>query len=330
VKSSLAKELADRFDELGLRFVEPVDLADLADQDSVAVTLKHPQGRARYQLGYATSLTASSLKWARPHYLAHDRVLLVGPRVTERSAEIFRALGINYIDPSGNAFITFDGVHIDVRGRRRNPDAPVESTAPRMTRGGVNLFSAKRSQVIFALLTWEDMLAGPVRELARTAGVSLGQAQDTLELLEHYGFLNDRRRLSRREREHLIDQWTAGYPVGLGARNKTGSFSGDFSSLSPTDAAIYVSGEAGAQSLRHPETIVLYTDTFPEGLIRANRWRRNEENPNIFLRHKFWTPPETGDAGILRAPWLLVYADLMASHDGRQAEAAQHLRESNA
>lgn len=327
MKSSLARELADRFDELGLRFAEPVDLADLADQDSVAVTLLHTQGRARYQLGYSTSLTASSLKWARPHYAADDRILLVGPRVTERSAEIFRTLGINYIDPSGNAFITFDGVHIDVRGRRPNPDAPVESAVPRMTRGGVNLFSTKRSQVIFALLTWEDLLVRPVRELARTAGVSLGQAQDTLELLEHYGFLDDRRRLSRREREHLIDQWTAGYPAGLGARNKIGSFSGDFSRLSPTEAAVYVSGEAAAQSLRNPETIVLYTDMFPEGLIRAYRWRRNEENPNIFLRHQFWTPPEAGDAGILRAPWLLVYADLMASNDSRQAEAAHHLRE---
>lgn len=325
--SHIARRLANRFDEFELRLAGSIDLADLADQDSIAVTLQHAQGRADFQLGYSTTLTASSMQWARPIYLANQRILLVGPRVTERSAEIFRTLGINYIDASGNAFITFDGVHIDVRGRRPSPDEAVKNAVPRSTRGGVNLFSTKRSQVIFALLIWEELLVGPVRELARSSGVSLGQAQDTLELLGQYGFLDDSRLLSRRERERLIDQWTASYPAGLGARNKTGFFSGDFSQLSPTDAAVYVSGEAAVQSLRHQETVVLYTDVFPEDLIREHRWRRNEENPNIFLRRQFWTPPDLEDAGIHKAPWLLVYADLLASNDSRQAEAAQHLRE---
>lgn len=325
--SHLARRLANRFDEFELRLSESIDLADLVDQDSIAVTLLHAQGRASFQLGYSNTLTASSMQWAKPIYLAHQRILLVGPRVTERSAEIFRTLGINYIDASGNAFITFDGVHIDVRGRRPSPDEAAKEAIPRATRGGVNLFSTKRSQVIFALLIWEELLTGPVRELARTSGVSLGQAQDTLELLEQYGFLDDSRRLSRRERERLIDQWTASYPAGLGTRNRTGLFSGDFSQLRPTGEAVYVSGEAAVQSLRHPETIVLYTDTFPETLIRTHRWRRNAENPNIFLRRQFWTPPNFEDAGVHEAPWLLVYADLLASNDSRQAEVAQYLRE---
>lgn len=327
VKEALARELADRFDELGLRFAEPVDLAHLADQESIDVTLLHAQGRARYRLGYSPSLTGSSLKWARPHYVAHDRLLLVGPRVTERSAEMFRTLGINYVDQSGNAFISFDGVHIDVRGRRPNPAIPVEDNIPRMTRGGVNLFSTKRSQVIFAILSWEELLDGPLRELARTAGVSLGQAQETLELLEQYGFLEDRRHLSPRQRENLIDRWTAAYPASLGSRSKTGSFSGVFSDLRPTGTAVYVSGEAAVPSLLRPETIVLYSDAFPTDLIRAHRWRRDEESPNISLRHKFWAQPHTEGTGTFRAPWLLVYADLMASNDSRQREAAQHLRD---
>lgn len=60
---------------------------------------------------------------------------------------------------------------------------------------------------------------------------------------------------------------------------------------------------------------------------RARRSRRNEEHPNIFLRRQFWCAPhEPEKPGVHEAPWLLVYADLLASNDSRQCEAAQQIR----
>lgn len=325
---SLAGNLAGQLDALGLRFGEPVDLTGLPEQATVSVTLVHEQGRAPYRVGFAASLTGSSLEWARPHHAEHERILLLGPRVTERSAEIFRARGINYLDQAGNAYITFAGVHIDVRGRRSPQAAQVGPGVPRLTRGGVNLFSVKRSQVIFAILNWSALLDAPIREIARNAGVSIGQAQETLELLTQYGFLDERRRVLPHRREQLIDQWTAAYPTGLGADAKTRRFSGEFENLDPADAPVYVSGEAAVPDLLRPETAVLYTDTFPIELIRAHRWRRNDERPNIVLRRQFWPTPQEQEApGAYAAPWLLVYADLLASNDSRQRDAAQQLRE---
>src|SRR5689334_4453410 len=112
---SLVNDLARRFDELGLRFAEELDLSDLPENATTHATLVHGRSRAHYVIGHSPSLTGSSMKWLAPHYSTNDRLLLLGPRVTERSAEIFRQLGINYVDQAGNAFIEFDGVHIDVR-----------------------------------------------------------------------------------------------------------------------------------------------------------------------------------------------------------------------
>lgn len=322
----VAQSIADRFDEFGLRFSEPVDLAEIPHRDTVPVTLTHEQGHAAYHVGYADTLTFTAADWVKPHFVGNERLLLLGPRVTERSAEMFRQLHINYLDAAGNAFITFDGVHIDVRGRRAQ--AAVGTGSPRLTRGGVNLFSVKRSQVIFAILSWPELLERPIREIARAAGVSLGQAQETLELLTQYGFLDDRRRFQGSQRDRLIDQWATAFPTGLGSDAKTGRFSGAWRGFDPGETAVYVSGEAGAQTLLRPETMVLYSEEFPAELIRAHRWRRNEAQPNIFLRHRFWQPLGAPTSpGIHEAPWLLVYADLLAANEIRQHEAAEQVRE---
>lgn len=322
----LVQGIEKHFNELGLRIVEPITLTDIPQQDTVPVTLAHQHGQAAYRVGYANTLTVSSADGVRPHLHGNERLLLLGPRVTERSAEMFRRLGINYLDSSGNAFIDFDGVLIDVRGRRSQ--VPDSAGSRRQTRGGVNLFSAKRSQVIFALLSWPELLENSVRKLASVAGVSLGQAQETLELLTQYGFLDDRRHLMRQHRDRLIDQWAAAFPTGLGSDSKTERFSGPWRNFDPGDTKVWVSGEAATPELLRPETIVLYSEDFPLELMRAHRWRRDEAQPTIFVRNQFWHPPEdVVGHGIHQAPWLMIYADLIAANDSRQREAAEQLRE---
>lgn len=327
MEEQLAQNLAERFDEFGLRFREPIDLKNVPHLDTIPVTLTHEQGHAAYRVGFADTLIASSVDWAKPHYLQNKRLLLLGPRVTERSARMFRQLGINYLDQSGNAFITFAGVHIDVRGRRA-PSSHHGTGLSHLTRGGVNLFSTKRSQVIFALLSWPELLEGSVRELGAASGVSVGQVQETLELLSQYGFLNERRQLAPSRREYLIDQWAAAYQTGLGSAARSGRFSGDWQQLETGDMAVYLSGEAAVPDLLRPETVVLYTEEFPTDMIRVHRWRRNNEHPTIFFRRQFWrSQHDPTGPGVHRAPWLLIYADLLASNDSRQREAAEQLRE---
>lgn len=83
---------------------------------------------------------------------------------------------MQYLDAAGNAWIQFGDVLIDVRGRPRPVDAP-------RTPGSGNLFSVGRDQVVMALLAWPHRWEAPQRDVAAAAGVSLGQAHNTLTLL---------------------------------------------------------------------------------------------------------------------------------------------------
>jgi hypothetical protein len=329
MQPSLVQNLARRFGELGLRFAGEIDLSEIHENEAVHATLIHSQSRAPYVVAYSPSLTGSSMRWLAPHYSTNDRLLVLGPRVTERSAAIFRQAGINYVDQAGNTFIKFDGVHIDVRGRRHTGTPSQDRERQGLVRGGTNLFSTKRSQVIFAVLSWPRLLDQSIRTLAYAAGASTGQTQETLELLEQYGFLDEGRRLLPARRSTLLDQWTAAYPTGLGAQSKAGRFSGEFSDLDAAETPLYIGGEAAVPELLRPEALVLYSDEFPEELIRRHRWKRTTDSPNIFLRHQFWSPAVRAANGVHRAPWLLTYAELMASQDSRQREAALHLRSEN-
>lgn len=323
----LAVALRQRLDELGLTLEESLSLADLPQNELMPVNLSHEYGVAEFGVGFTAALTVSSLDWVIPHLESSEKVLLLGCRITERSAAMLRHMGINYLDTAGNTFIRFNGVHIDIRGRRSQNVRAAGST--KQTRGGLNLFSTKRSQVIFVLLSWPELLNRSIREIARIAGVALGSTQETLELLTRFGFLeNNRRQLVKSKRSLLIDQWAAAFPTGLGAEGKALHLSGNWRNLYALDSPVYISGDAAVPELLKPETAVFYAEEISSELIRANRWRRDDSRPNILLRKQFWEDPYTeAETGLRSAPWLLIYADLLASNDSRQREAAKQLRE---
>ena len=244
------------------------------------------------------------------------------PHVAAKTGDAFRRAGVRYLDDAGNAWIQFGDVLIDVRGR-----PPTKARTAR-TRTGGNLFSSSRAQVVLALLAWPALWNVPQREVARAAGVSLGQAHNTLTLLAQAGYGDDSRRSGR---TNLLDLWTAAFPAGLAQRLRLATFHGDVAPLKTSDhVVVAVSGEAAVSDLLKTATLTLYVSELSPRLAIANRWRTDGE-PNIVVRRKFWTDPGTPDttaAGIEVAPWPLVYADLLASDDPRVRAAAQEYRES--
>jgi hypothetical protein len=275
----------------------------------------------------------------------HLRTFVVGRHVHERSADAFRDMGIAYADTVGNAYIRFGSVVLDVRGRRPSnperrserfdPDAPGPHSS--------NLFSTGRAQVIATLLTWPRLAMKPVREIARVAGVSTGQAYSALTLLEQTGYLADRRLRADRIDE-LVDLWTAAYPRGLGQKLAVASYASaggihDFRQeiLSGTSDGVNIdvfalSGESvPGLGLKRPRSVTVYTrDWTPRQAIR-HRWRAasTTAEADIHVRRQFWTPHTDGKDSAANdpvAPWPIVYADLMAAGDERLAAVATEWR----
>ena len=242
------------------------------------------------------------------------------PFVSPRTAEALRRTGVQYLDYAGNAWVEFGDVLIDVQGRPR--PAEVSQSAP--VTG--NLFSRGRMQVIFALLAWPELWDKPQRDLARTAGVSLGQAHNTLGLLAEAGYHAEG---PRRGQTTLLDVWAAAFPTGLARHLTLGSYRGEVDTFKPTqdEEGVWLSGEQAVVEMLRPASMTLYVVELDPRLAIVNRWRSDGE-PNVVVRRKFWNAPDdASSSGVHQAPWPLVYADLVASRDPRVRGAATEWRD---
>ncbi len=269
-----------------------------------------------------TAFVKASFRLADAAWIGAERglALVLSNFVSPRTAGALRRAGVQYLDTAGNAWIKFGDVLIDVRGRPRPKDvAPAPATG--------NLFSTARAQVIFALLAWPELWRAPLRELARTADVSVGQAHNARQLLSEAGYKDGSRPAGQSD---LLELWAAAYPTGLGAKLTRATYSGMIEHVRPAaeQDALFISGEPAVKELR-PATLTLYARRDDPFLPVVNRWR-SDGPPNIEVRRAFWRAPGGDRPGVQLAPWPLVYADLAASDDPRVRQAAQDWRQSHA
>lgn len=112
------------------------------------------------------------LRWAQQY--PNSVPIFVAPYISPDAAVILTRDGINYIDLAGNCRLVFDRVYI------RRQDWPNKFAKRRDLR---SLYSPKAERVLRILLL-EPKRPRKVQALAKTAGVSLGQASNVKRLLE--------------------------------------------------------------------------------------------------------------------------------------------------
>jgi hypothetical protein len=322
-------------DETLARLEACLDALGVAVKVDSVETTPHRVHRAVVHLARGTSTRGYSLLYGQDVRFADVAKASTGnlPRlvfttfVAPKTSETLRRAGTQHLDTAGNAWIEFGDVLIDIRGRPR-PD--VTAVRPRMTAG--NMFSSGRAQVVFALLAWPQLWDASRRELAHAAGVSVGQAHNTLRLLAEAGY--DRRHTRPRHAD-LLDLWAAAFPTGLAKRLTLATYRGELERVHKVNAddPMFLSGEHAISDVLRPATLTLYVERLDPHLAIKNRWR-TEKTSNVVIRRKFWhAPPDTSAdydsplAGLQTAPWPLVYADLAASDDPRVRTAAREWKD---
>lgn len=322
-------------DEMLARFTESLAELGIATEAGRAVTTPHRTRQAVIHVSRGTSTRDYFLLFGPNVKFADVAKAGAGdlPRmvftdfVAPKTADALRRAETQYLDTAGNAWIEFGDVLIDVRGRRPRREATV--ARPRAATG--NLFSSSRAQVVFALLAWPHLWGAPQRDLAHAAGVSVGQANNTLHLLAEAGY--DHRHPPRQA--DLLDLWAAAFPTGLAKRLTLATYRGDVEQVHQVNAndPIFLSGEHAMSDALRPATLTLYVEQLDPRLAIKNRWR-TDGTPNVVLRRKFWHAPPNRSAehnrplaGLRNAPWPLVYADLAASADPRVRNAAEEWKD---
>jgi len=246
--------------------------------------------------------------------------ILVAPFITREIAERCRELRVAFMDTAGNAYLEGRGLLVWVVGQQR----PVE-----MKRRRFRALNPAGLQVTFALLCRPNLTQTNYREIARAAKVALGTVGPAITDLEARGFIQFAGRGERRllDPHRLLEEWVTHYHTALRAKLNPRRFDGDTDALQRANLKnydAYWGGEVAADKLTgmlKPATFTIYAREPIARLVAAHRVRARTGGP-IEVLEVFWNfPPEPDHPGVV--PPLLAYADLLATRDGRNVEAAK-------
>jgi hypothetical protein len=260
---------------------------------------------------------AKAEKWREP-------ILLVAPFITHEVAERCRQIHLPFIDTAGNAYLEGPGVLIYVVGQSR-PAEYSEAKFRALNPAGL--------QIAFALACQPALIQNTYREIATRAGVALGTIGPVMKDLAARGHVRFQKGLDRKllDPEHMIEEWVIHYPVTLRHKLNPRRFQADPERLQQTDLLpqnAYWGGEPAAGKLTQylkPAQFTIYTREPIARLVAAARMRADAAG-NVEILDTFWNFEADKNLPDVVPP-LLVYADLLATHDGRNAEAARMIYE---
>lgn len=273
----------------------------------------------------------------RNQYRQHgDQLLLVAPRVTTEIAEKCRELDLQFIDTAGNAYLRGPGLYVLVKGQRLGEGEDFWLVEQEGKRAG----TATNLRVFFALLCKPELLNAPYRDINQTAGVALGAVGWVFFGLNARGYITGGKGKGDRallERQKLVQEWITNYPIKLRPKLNPRRFRAPATDWwKEVDITKYgaqwgaeVAAEKLTASLRpHALTIYLHKEQGQRNLTRmvAEHKLRADLQGDIEILDAFWDFKDEKPMPETVQP-LLAYADLIATLDPRNLEAAKIIHE---
>ncbi|MDA8523091.1 type IV toxin-antitoxin system AbiEi family antitoxin [Acidovorax sp. NCPPB 4044] len=306
-----------------------VDTAANAFPADAVIVLGRPGHPEAHFRAYARRAERrSDLAWhaneSEPSAPGGEAPLLIAPYVSAQLALECQQRGINFLDTAGNAHIDLPGLYVHVMGRPR-------PRALRYPAARSALRKASTMRVIFALMADPDLVRQPVRSIAEAAGVALGSASAAIDELKALGFLAGGSRDRRiADRDLLSAEWARQYPISLRDKLRPQRYApvqADWQQslrLNGTEA-VWGGEMAAAAVTGHlaPVEGCIYS-WLERGALLVRHRLRPDPAGSIEVLDAFWRPSADTAASAI-APLLLVYADLVASNDGRNLEVARLL-----
>jgi hypothetical protein len=257
-----------------------------------------------------------------------EQALLVTDYVTPPLADRLRQERIAFLDAAGNAYLDRPPLLVWVKGQK-----PAAKPVPPETG---RAFQAGGLQVLFALLCHPQEINKPYRELAKLAGVAHGTVGWVMADLRRLGhiraFAGRRAKRKLHDAKRLLAQWTEAYARTLRPRTLIDRyFIPTLQGWKDWDVAKYGAmwgGEPAAAILTgylKPGELTIYAEKLPGMLAAQQRFIRRPDHGHaaiVDMRKRFWDFPTEADRKDVTPP-LLVYADLLATGDGRCIETAQ-------
>lgn len=259
--------------------------------------------------------------------------VLVTDHLTEKKAKALREQGVEFFDMAGNAYLNRDGLHIWVIGKTYPFWQHLDAIDGRAA------FERSGLKVTFSLITQATLVNRPYRQIAEASGAALGTVKRVMDSLQKVGNLQ----ASASQRHLLIDEkflddWAQAYINRLMPKLELGEVTAGIGITDPALKALQGSacwgGESAAEHYTQymkPKDRTLYLAKEAQSTVmnlfrlkRPSPFNEDTSGGVLHLRTQFW--PQQSSADIYAHP-LVVYADLLATPQARNAETAQVLYE---
>ena len=248
-----------------------------------------------------------------------ERLALVAESITPSQADKMRELNIAFFDVAGNAYFNEQGLYVFVVGKKlkMTDERPAE------------LFSPTGVKLLLALLNKPGLETFDYRTISDETNIPRTNIGRVMKGLEKAGYLIRRGPQERylTNKQNLIKRWVEAYsetyrPKLKPIRYHSTRFSGRWwDDIDISEYNAVWGGEIGGERLTKylkGQTATIYADSTLTRLQARFGLVRDESGEAEILR-KFWTFGEIKKA----APPLVVYADLVATADERNLEAAR-------
>ena len=234
--------------------------------------------------------------------------------------------GIAYIEMNGNINIQTENILLKVEGKRKKHLQP-EKYGRAFTKAGL--------KVIFLFLTIENNINDTYREIAKNAGIAIGNVKLIHEGLIEQGYalkLNEKE-LKLTNKKELLQKWVTAYIEKLKPTIHIGNFRfnnpNDFLEWKDINLEKTLTqwGGEGAGNIYtdylQPEVLTLYTNEKKTDIIKEYRLLPDPDG-YVIVYEKFWKEKQPFTNVV---PPIIAYADLLATGNRRCIETAQKIYE---
>jgi len=231
--------------------------------------------------------------------------------------------GIGFIDLKGNINIETEKFLIKIEGNKQKR-IQLEKYGRAFTKAGL--------KVILLFLLDEKKINNTYREIAKDAGIAIGNVKLILEgLIEGgYALRKNEKELKLVNKKELLQKWVTAYNEKLKPSLLLGNFRflnqkdfNNWKNLNIDYTKTIWGGEAAGNIFTGyliPEILTLYTDEKKLDIVKNYRLIPDIEG-NIKVFQKFWHLKDNMNL----IPYLIAYADLIATNDRRCIETAQKI-----
>lgn len=296
-------------------------------------------------LNATISLRCVTLMHLRPTHIEHiaaqlgsfpDGGILLTNYANPSITKALTSKGINFFDLSGNCRIHTAGFYFAVDGLK-----PVKEDKPTSNKA----FELAGMKLILALLSGLAPITASYRDLAQAAGISLGTVGPALDGLDGAGFIMHRDKPAIRKlinKKKLLERWVETFTEKIKPKLFVGNYELDnhylWKEINLADYGGYWGGEVGAEILTNyikPQVFTIYINAEKRSkLFAAARIRKadpmgNNQRTTVEVYEKFGPdyPAFSSYPHDVVNP-IIVYADLIGTHDSRNLDVAQAVYDS--